>query len=77
VITNIEAGSTCVVSELNTGSFPSGSTVGYTPLGANTTGVVVDANQNAAVTVTNTFPAATAPQQAVAAETATAPRFTG
>ena len=58
VIEDIEAGSTCVVTELDTGSFPPGSVVTYNPAGANTTGVVVDANVNVQVGVTNAFPAA-------------------
>jgi Domain of unknown function (DUF5979) len=69
-IDDIEAGSTCIVTELNTGTFPPGTIVGYTPVGANTTGVVVDADENVAVNVTNTF-AAVAP--ALQAQ----PAFTG
>jgi hypothetical protein len=50
VIDGIEAGSTCIVTEVNP---PAG--VSYTPLGVNTTGVVVDDEQTVAVTITNPF----------------------
>ena len=71
-INNIEAGSTCIVTELNTGTFPPGTTVSYTPVGANTTGVVVDANEHVVVNVTNTFAAAAPP-----VPVPTPPTFTG
>jgi hypothetical protein len=58
VINGIEAGSTCVVTETGTGGFPPGTTVTYNPASANTTGVIVDANQNVQVSVTNTFASA-------------------
>jgi hypothetical protein len=76
-INNIEAGSTCIVSETGTGSFPPGTVVTYSPVGANTTGVLVDENHNVQVGVTNSFASApTAPT--VAAEAVTVqPAFTG
>jgi hypothetical protein len=80
VINNIEAGSTCIVTELDTGSFPAGSVVTFDPSGANTTGVLVDANVDVQVGVTNTFPAAPAPAVApaqVAGVVTVAPRLTG
>jgi hypothetical protein len=54
-ISAIEAGSTCVVSESDTATFPAGTVVTYDPADANTTGVIVDANEDVAVGVTNTF----------------------
>jgi len=81
VFSDIEAGSTCVITELGTGGFPSGTTVSYSPPTANTTGVLVEANQHVDVTVTNAFPTAsgpTPPGPTVAAEAVSVtPRFTG
>ena len=73
VIDDIEAGSTCVVTEVNP---PAG--VSYTPPGVDTTGVVVDDEQTVAVTITNPFtiPSGETVTPAVEAVTAT-PRFTG
>jgi len=73
VIDDIEAGSTCIVTEVNP---PAG--VSYTPLGVNTTGVVVDDEQTVAVTITNPFtiPGGQTVTPAVEAVTVT-PRFTG
>ena len=56
VFTDIEAGSTCIITELGTDGFPSGTVVSFSPPTANTTGVLVDANQLVEVTVTNAFP---------------------
>lgn len=80
VIANIEAGSTCTLSELGTGSFPPGSSFVFTPSNV----VVVHGNENVMVTLTNTFPSANplpvnvAAAQAVAPRAvASSPRFTG
>ena len=50
VIDDIEAGSTCIVTEVDPPA-----DVSYTPSGVDTTGVVVDEEQTVAVTITNTF----------------------
>jgi hypothetical protein len=73
VISDIEAGSTCIITELNTNTFPAGSTVAFNPPTANTTGVLVDAEQTVEVTVTNTFQAPTPAAEAVTVT----PAFTG
>jgi hypothetical protein len=82
-ITGIEAGSTCIVTETGTGSFPPGTVVTYTPPDANTTGVLVDANQHVQVGVTNTFaseppaPSTPAPSTPAAQVVTAQPTFTG
>jgi hypothetical protein len=77
-ITGIEAGSTCIVTETGTGSFPPGTVVTYTPPDANTTGVLVDANQNVQVGVTNTFASQTPTPVTPAAQVVTVqPTLTG
>jgi hypothetical protein len=55
LIDDIEAGSTCTVVEQDTGSFPTGTVVSYSPAGADSTGVLVDADATTAVTITNDF----------------------
>jgi hypothetical protein len=54
-VDGIEAGSSCTVIEQDTAGFPTGSAVGYTPLGAESAGVFVDANATTEVTITNDF----------------------
>jgi len=77
-ITGIEAGSTCIVTETGTGSFPPGTVVTYSPPDANTTGVLVDANQNVQVGVTNTFASQTPTPVTPAAQVVTVqPTLTG
>ena len=71
-IEDIEAGSTCIVTE-DTTTFPPGAVVTYDPAGANTTGVIVDANEDVAVGVTNTFAASPAAAEVVTVR----PRLTG
>jgi len=74
-IDDIEAGSKCIVTEVNPPP-----NVSYTPTGINTTGVFVDADQTVAVTITNTFtiPAPPIVAPTVAAEAITvSPTFTG
>jgi hypothetical protein len=75
VFTDIEAGSTCIITEVGTGGFPPGTQVSFSPPTANTTGVLVDANQTVQVIVTNAFPtvsSGSAPPPVVVA-----PAFTG
>jgi hypothetical protein len=74
-ITDIEAGSTCVITEVDA---PPG--VSYDPPEAATTGVVVDDEETVAVTVTNTFTNPTPPTPGgvnVAPAVAVQPSFTG
>ena len=79
-ITDVEAGSTCIVTEVNP---PAG--VSYSPTGVDTDGVVVDGETTVSVTITNTFPAvqhAVQPEVDPAVEAAAAaipvqPAFTG
>jgi hypothetical protein len=54
-IDGIEAGSNCTVVEQDTAGFPTGTVVGYTPLGVDSAGAFVDANATTAVTITNDF----------------------
>jgi Domain of unknown function (DUF5979) len=54
-ITGIAPGTVCTVVEQNTGTFPPGSSVSYTPTGADTTGVTIGANVGVTVTITNDF----------------------
>ena len=73
VIDDIEAGSTCIVTEANP---PAG--VSYTPPGVDTTGVVVDDEQTVAVTITNPFTIPGGETVTPAAEAIqVAPSFTG
>jgi hypothetical protein len=69
-ITDVEAGSTCIVTEVNP---PAGVT--YTPTGVNVGGVVVDGETTVSVTITNTFPVVQPAAEAIAI--AIAPTFTG
>jgi hypothetical protein len=76
VIDDIEAGSTCIVTEVDA---PAG--VIYSPAGVNTTGVVVDEEQTVSVTITNPYtipstPGGTTVTPAVEAVQVT-PTFTG
>lgn len=54
-IPGIPLGTVCTVTELDTGSFPAGSVVTYTPPEAATTGVVIDGTDGVEVAVTNDF----------------------
>jgi hypothetical protein len=55
VLTGIPGGTVCTVVEQNTGSFPAGTTVSYTPAGANTPGITVLGSAAAQVSITNDF----------------------
>ncbi len=54
-VANIEAGSTCVITEKGTEGFDPLTTVTFTPAGANTAGVLVDGNTKVSVNVKNDF----------------------
>jgi hypothetical protein len=57
VLTGITNGSVCTVVEQNTGAFPSGTSVSYSPAGADSTGVTISGSAAAQVAITNDFSA--------------------
>jgi hypothetical protein len=57
VLTGITNGAVCTVTEQNTGSFPAGTTVSYTPATANSTGVTISGNTETKVSITNNYSA--------------------
>jgi hypothetical protein len=56
-LSNVPTGTLCTVVELNTGSFPAGAVVTYSPVGANTNppGVTITGTAGVTVTITNDF----------------------